>query len=149
MVAIRPLAMLFGVAGLIPFMATLSVMIVSTDHGAAGTQLFYLYSAGILAFLSGVYWPVSMQIGEHNYPLSPIHAMLLSQAFFVSAGITLLLDWSLQALVFPVLYILLCLTDWIAMAGYWPRWYLHLRLLLTTGVVVCQVAAATWLHLVT
>lgn len=148
MLAIRPLAMTFGLAGLTPFMAALALMILSAEHGGFGTQLFYLYSAGILAFLSGVYWPVSMQIGEHSYPLSPIHAMFLSQVFFVSAGLTLLLDWPMQALIFPVLYILLCVTDWFAMAGYWPRWYLNLRLMLTTGVVVCQVAAATWLYLV-
>ena len=146
MLAIRPLAMIFGVAGLTPFLAALVLLIFSSDHSAFATQLFYLYSAGILAFLSGVYWPVSMQIGEHSYPLSPIHAMFLSQVFFVSAGLTLLLDWSLQALIFPILYILLWLTDWYAMAGYWPRWYLNLRLLLTTGVVACQVAAATWLR---
>ncbi|MEQ6885732.1 DUF3429 domain-containing protein [Salicola sp. Rm-C-2C1-2] len=147
MLAIRPLAFIFGLAGLIPFLATLGVVVFSTHHDALGIQLFYLYSAGILAFLSGVYWPVSMQIGAHSYPLSPIHAMFLSQVFFVSAGVTLLLGWHLQALIFPVLYILLFLTDWFAMPAYWPRWYLHLRLMLTTGVVACQVAAATWLYL--
>lgn len=147
MLSIRPLAITFGLAGLIPFLVTLAVMVLSVTHSAFGTQLFYLYSAGILAFLSGVYWPVSMQIGERSYPLSPIHAMALSQVFFVSAGLTLLLDWKLQALIFPVLYILLCLTDWFTMPGYWPRWYLNLRLALTTGVVACQVAAATWLYL--
>jgi len=148
MLAIRPLAFTFGLAGLIPFVATLAIMVFSTHHGPLGTQLFYLYSAGILAFLSGVYWPVSMQMGEHSYPLSPIHAMFLSQVFFVSAGLTLLLDWHLQALIFPVLYILLCLADWFTLPGYWPRWYLNLRLMLTAGVVACQAAAATWLYLV-
>ncbi|XOZ32602.1 DUF3429 domain-containing protein [Halomonadaceae bacterium KBTZ08] len=147
MLAIRPLAVTFGLAGLIPFLATLSVMVLGSHHDMLATQLFYLYSAGILAFLSGVYWPISMQIGEHSYPLSPIHAMFLSQFFFVSAGLTLLLDWHLQALIFPVLYLLLCLTDCFAMPGFWPSWYLRLRLFLTASVVACQAAAAAWLYL--
>ena len=148
MLAIRPLAITFGVAGLVPFVGALLVMVLSETMSLMAAQLFYLYSAGIIAFLSGVYWPVSMQIEPRSYPLSPITAMTLSQVFFVSAGLALLLPWNYQALIYPVLYMLMCATDWIAMKGYWPRWYLTLRLGLTSVVVACQVGAGVWLFLV-
>lgn len=148
MLAIRPLAITFGIAGLAPFVASLLVMVLSDTWSLMAAQLFYLYSAGIIAFLSGVYWPVSMQIEARSYPMSPITAMALSQVFFVSAGLALLLPWHYQALIYPVLYVLICATDWVAMNGYWPRWYLALRLGLTTVVVACQVGAGVWLFLV-
>lgn len=148
MLAIRSLAITFGVAGLVPFIAALLVMVLSESMSLMAAQIFYLYSAGIIAFLSGVYWPVSMQIEARSYPISPIIAMALSQVFFISAGLTLLLPWNAQALIFPVLYVLICGTDWVAMKGYWPRWYLTLRLALTTVVVACQVGAGVWLFMV-
>lgn len=148
MLAVRPLAITFGVAGLIPFITALSVMILSESMAPAATRIFYLYSAGIIAFLSGVYWPVSMQIEQRSYPLSPLMAMILSQAYFVGAGLALFMPLSLQAPVFTTLFILLCLTDWLAMGAYWPRWYLSLRLALTTVVVACQVTAAVQLFLI-
>jgi uncharacterized membrane protein len=148
MLAVRPLAIIFGIAGLVPFIAALLVMLLSESMSLMAAQIFYLYSAGIIAFLSGVYWPVSMQIEARSYPLSPITAMALSQVFFVSAGLGLLLPWNYQAVIFPVLFVLMCATDWIAMNGFWPRWYLTLRLGLTTVVVACQVAAGVWLFMV-
>jgi len=51
---------------------------------------------------------VSMQIEARSYPLSPITAMALSQVFFVSAGLGLLLPWNYQAVIFPVLFVLMC-----------------------------------------
>lgn len=147
MLSIRPLAITFGIAGLVPFIAALLTMMLSETMSLMAAQVFYLYSAGIIAFLSGVYWPVSLQIEARSYPMSPIIAMLLSQVFFISAGLSLLMPWHFQAMIFPVLFVLLCASDWIAMRGYWPQWYLNLRLGLTTVVVACQAGAATWLFM--
>ncbi len=147
MLLIQKLAVLFGVAGLAPFVATLLIMMFWKDMSLIGEKLFYLYSAGILAFMAGAYWTISMQVEERSYPVSPVSAMLLSQFFFLAAALPLLTPWQVQAVVFPLLYILLFLTDYRAMNSYWPAWYIHLRLLLTTVVVACQVIAAVWLYL--
>ena len=147
MLLIQKLAVLFGVAGLIPFIATLLGMIFWPAMSDMAQKLFYLYSAGILAFMAGAYWTVSMQIEERSYPISPVTAMLLSQFFFVAAALTLLTPWMIQAVVFPILYALLYLTDHTAMKGYWPAWYLHLRMVLTSVVLICHVTASVWLFL--
>jgi len=54
MLAVRPLAIIFGIAGLVPFIAALLVMLLSESMSLMAAQIFYLYSAGIIAFLSGV-----------------------------------------------------------------------------------------------
>mgnify|MGYP006422465475 CR=1 FL=1 len=147
MLAIRPLAITFGIAGLVPLIAALLVILFWQTMEMTAMRLFYLYSAGIIAFLAGVYWPVSLQLEHRSYPLSPLIAMGLSQAYFVSAGLALLTPWTLQALIFPILFILMCVTDWLAMSGYWPQWYLIMRLALTSAVVACQAVAGIWLFL--
>ncbi len=138
MLAIQRLAITFGLLGLIPFVGSMLGVLFMPEFELAASRLFYLYSAGILAFMAGVYWPVSMQIERRSYPISPVHALLISQFFFVSAGLTLISPWHFQVLIYPILYILLYLIDVLAMRGYWPGWYLKLRLVLTSVVVLCQ-----------
>ena len=73
--------------------------------------------------------------------------MLLSQVFLVAAGIGLLLPTSVQILLYTVAYLALYLVDARWMRVYWPAWYLRLRLLLTSVVVVCQLSVAAWFFL--
>ena len=138
MLAIQRLAITFGLLGLVPFVAGMLAVVFLPELDLAASRMFYLYSGGILAFMAGVYWPISMQIEKRTYPISPVHALLISQFFFVSAGLTLISPWHFQVLIYPILYILLYLTDILAMRGYWPDWYLKLRLVLTGVVVLCQ-----------
>jgi len=139
MLSVQRLAITCGVAGLAPFIAALLGVWFWEGGAELSAKLFYLYSAGILAFMAGVYWPIGMQIEERCYPISPINALLLSQFFFISAGLTVLLPHPYGAIIFPLLFILLYLTDRRVMIGYWPDWYLRLRLVLTVVVVSCHV----------
>jgi hypothetical protein len=143
-IAVARLAILVGIAGLIPFIAMIAGLFSMPQHSVALVGYFYLYSAGILAFMAGVYWPIAMQLDNCCYPVSPLVTMLLSQVFFVSAGIGLLLPTSGQILLYTIAYLALYLVDARWMRVYWPAWYLRLRLLLTSVVVVCQLSVAAW-----
>lgn len=142
MISVSRLAVLVGIAGLVPFLAGIFGLFLVPQHSVALLGYFYLYSAGILAFMAGVYWPIAMQLDNCSYPLSPLITMLLSQVFFVSAGIGLLLPVTGQIVLYTVAYLGLYLVDARWMRIYWPQWYLRLRLLLTSVVLVCQVIAA-------
>jgi len=142
MFAIQRLAMTVGLAGLIPFLAGALGVWLIPEYRPLIENLFYLYAAGILAFMAGVYWPISLQLGDRTYPLSPPTALGLSQGFFLVAGITLLLPDFWRSLIFPVAYVALYLVDAHLLASYWPSWYRHMRALLTLVTVLCQLAVA-------
>lgn len=147
MIAVARLAILVGVAGLVPFLGILVGLLALPQYSVALLGYFYLYSAGILAFMAGVYWPIAMQLDNCSYPLSPLITMLLSQVFFVSAGIGLLLPVPGQILLYTSAYLTLYLVDAFWMRLYWPAWYLRMRLVLTSVVLVCQLTTAAWFFL--
>ncbi|MBL3558514.1 MULTISPECIES: DUF3429 domain-containing protein [Marinobacter] len=144
MIAVARLAIVVGIAGLLPFLAAIFGLFMMPAKSVAIISYFYLYSAGILAFMAGIYWPLAMQLENRCYPISPLVTMLLSQVFFVSAGIGLLLPVAAQIVLYTVAYMALYVVDARWMRGYWPQWYLKLRLVLTAIVLLCQVAAGTW-----
>jgi hypothetical protein len=141
MIAVARLAILVGIAGLVPFISAIIALLTMSQDSALILHYFYIYSAGILAFMAGIYWPLAMQLDNRCYPLSPLVTMLLSQVFFVSAGIGLLLPAAGQVVLYTVAYLGLYVVDARWMRVYWPKWYLKLRLGLTSAVVVCQIAA--------
>lgn len=144
MIAVARLAIVVGIAGLLPFLAAVLGLFMMPAKSVVIISYFYLYSAGILAFMAGIYWPLAMQLENRCYPISPLVTMLLSQMFFISAGIGLLLPVAAQILLYTIAYMALYVVDARWMRGYWPDWYLKLRLVLTASVLICQVAAGTW-----
>lgn len=147
MIAVARLAIVVGIAGLLPFLAAVLGLFLMPAKSVVIISYFYLYSAGILAFMAGIYWPLAMQLENRCYPISPLVTMLLSQVFFVSAGIGLLLPVAAQIVLYTLAYLGLYIVDARWMRGYWPGWYLKLRLVLTAVVLVCQVVAGTWFFL--
>lgn len=146
MIAVARLAIVVGIAGLLPFLAAILGLFTMPAQSALIISYFYLYSAGILAFMAGIYWPLAMQLENRCYPISPLVTMLLSQVFFITAGIGLLLPIAAQIVVYTAAYMALYVVDARWMKGYWPDWYLRLRLALTAVVLVCQVAAGVWFY---
>lgn len=142
MIAVARLAILVGIAGLIPFITAIVLLLATQHETELVLHYFYLYSAGILAFMAGIYWPLAMQLDDRCYPLSPLVTMLLSQVFFLSAGIGLLLPVAFQVVLYTLAYLGLYIVDAKWMRVYWPGWYLRLRLALTAIVLICQVIAA-------
>ncbi len=141
MIAVARLAILVGIAGLIPFITAMIALFAMQHENQLVLHYFYVYSAGILAFMAGIYWPLAMQLDNRCYPLSPLVTMLLSQVFFLSAGIGLLLPIVGQVFVYTLAYLGLYVVDAKWMRVYWPEWYLRLRLGLTAVVLICQVIA--------
>lgn len=141
MIAVARLAVFVGIAGLIPFITAIVLLLTMTQETSVILHYFYLYSAGILAFMAGIYWPLAMQLDNRCYPLSPLVTMLLSQVFFVSAGIGLLLSGTSQVILYTLAYLALYVVDARWMRVYWPGWYLKMRLGLTSVVVICQMIA--------
>ena len=141
MIAVARLAILVGILGLIPFLTAIVLLFTMPQNTLDLLHYFYIYSAGILAFMAGIYWPLAMQLDNRCYPLSPLMTMLLSQLFFLSAGIGLLLSPAGQVALYTLAYLGLYVVDARWMRAYWPEWYLRLRLGLTSMVVVCQIVA--------
>ncbi|MFL1404886.1 DUF3429 domain-containing protein [Marinobacter sp. M1N3S26] len=138
MIAVKRLAILVGLTGLIPFLIGAFGLFLVPAYSDWLMKWFYIYSAGILAFMSGVYWPVAMQLENRCYPLSPMVTLMISQVLFLTGSLTLLLPLGWRAIIYPLLYIALCLIDVRWLYNYWPQWYRQLRLLLTAVVVICQ-----------
>ena len=142
MIVVARLAMLVGLAGLVPFVLGAGAVVFWTSHSAIMAHYFYLYCAGILAFMAGIYWPIGMQLENRSYPVSPVVTLVLSQVFFVAGGLGLLLPLAWQAVLYPLLYVGLYLMDVKMLRSYWPAWYLKLRLLLTGVSIVSQLVVA-------
>jgi len=144
LIAIARLAILVGIAGLFPFIAATVSLFLMPEYSVTVVSWFYVYSAGILAFMAGVYWPIAMQLENTSYPQSPLFTMLLSQAFFVVAGLGLLLPTAGKVVIYCFAYFALYLVDVRWMRLYWPDWYLKMRLVLTLVVLSCQVSVGAW-----
>lgn len=139
MLSVQRLTITCGLAGLIPFILGLLAIWLWPGGADMAVRMFYLYSAAILIFMAGVYWPIGMQLEDRCYPISPVNALLLSQFFFFTAALTVLVPHVYAILVYPLLFLLLYLTDRRIMGGYWPDWYLKLRLILTLAVITSQI----------
>ncbi|WP_404366550.1 DUF3429 domain-containing protein [Marinobacter sp.] len=145
MIAVARLAIAIGLAGLVPFILGTCALLIWPEYSPVTVGYFYLYSAGILAFMAGVYWPIALQLENRCYPLSPLYTMLISQLFFLTAGIALLLPLTAQMIIYPVAFLGLYIVDARWMRPYWPGWYLNLRLTLTAVAIATQVITAAWL----
>lgn len=148
MISVARLAVLVGFAGLIPFIAGALGLFLMPANSVAILAWFYIYSAGILAFMGGIYWTIALQLENRAYPQSPMMTVLFSQVFFLAAGLGLLLETPHKILLYSVAFLLLYLVDVRWMRAYWPGWYLKLRLVLTTVVLLCQITVGAWFHLV-
>src|SRR5690554_8198402 len=102
MISVARLAVFVGITGLIPFIACVVAILALPQYSVSLLNYFYLYSAGILAFMAGVYWPIAMQLDNRCYQQSPLVTMLLSQVFFVVAGFGLLLSTPAQIAVYTL-----------------------------------------------
>lgn len=148
MIAVARLAILVGLAGLVPFLAGIAGLFLMPSRSVAILAWFYIYSAGILAFMAGIYWTIALQLENRTYPQSPLISMLLSQAFFITAGLGLLLQTPHKIVVYTIAYLALYLVDARWMRHYWPSWYLKLRLVLTLTVLACQILAGIWFYVI-
>jgi hypothetical protein len=141
-------ALLLGLAGLLPFYWGLLTML-APELGAwtqmtlggrfAGPYLQLAYGTVILAFMSGVLWGFAAKAeasaAPYGYALSVIPALW---AFFMVGGGPVAGAINLIAG-----FLGLLLLDWqFWRLGLAPAWWMHLRVLLTAGVLVTLVPVA-------
>ncbi|MEJ6399276.1 DUF3429 domain-containing protein [Yoonia sp. 208BN28-4] len=136
-------ALLLGLAGLLPFLLGMVTMLrpegfgfwVQQNFGGrfVGPYLQLAYGAIILSFMSGVLWGFATkaegQLAAMGYGLSVIPA--LWAFFMVGGGPTA----AAVNLIFGFLGLLVL--DWYFWRlGLAPKWWMHLRILLTAGVII-------------
>lgn len=139
----RP-ALLLGLAGLLPFIWGVATLLLPALHSLtldligprfAGQAVLIGYGLVILAFMSGVLWGFAARGAEQSwagYSLSVIPALW---AFFMVGGGAVAAIWALIAGFVGLLAI-----EWeFSRRGLTPRWWMRLRVMLTSGVVLCLV----------
>ena len=140
MTAIPRSALLLGLAGLIPFVATASATLTGQPAFLLGAEqrVMLHYGIIILAFMSGVLWGFATKAegrqATQGYALSVLPALW---AFFTTVGPT---SQGISALVFG--YLGLLALDWqFWRLGLAPAWWMQLRLILSAGVLACLAIA--------
>lgn len=140
---IPPAPLLLGLAGLIPFIWG-AITVLLPDLGLwtaqvigprfAGPYVMLFYGAVILSFMSGVLWGFATKLegrqAASGYALSTLPALW---AFFMTGGGPTGAGISLMAGFAGLLGL-----DWLFWRyGVAPNWWMRLRILLTTVVLIC------------
>ena len=142
------LALILGLAGIIPFVVLLIAMALGSDRAfdlpyGATREALKIYGAVIVSFLGGIRWGIGMHPGN----------MTEAASFFGMAVLPPLLAWA--AILMPHPYDLIVLIGTMAVTGgadialtrqgKAPAWYGKLRAILTGAVLLCLLAAlALW-----
>lgn len=140
MTAIPKSALLLGLAGLLPFLASTVAILVEQPSFLAGLdqRIILHYGIIILAFMSGVLWGFATKAhgraATQGYILSVIPALW---AFFTTMGTT---SQGLSTLILGFLGLLGL--DWhFWRSGLAPTWWMRLRLILSAVVLTCLAIA--------
>jgi len=137
--SLQQLARLLGFAGLVPFIVFSTGVWTTLPIMQNAHFILITYAAVILSFMGAVHWGLAMS-GSNTTAKIQLGASVLPA----------LLGW--VALLIPMLYgyilltacfIVLLMADKIAGSkGLVPDWYLPMRFILTTVVVLCLLIAA-------
>ena len=133
----------YGYLGLLPFLLLSSFTFVDVNHATLWRDAYISYSAVILAFMAGVYWPLGLR---HDAPAHGHRLMAIAIAGALVAWIAVVLPPLLSALSFSSAFLLMFMIDRFVLADYWPSAYLQMRAHLTGVVVLTQVATLIAVH---
>lgn len=137
--AVPPIAILLGYAGLIPFVAlSLGLWFVSDTNANQINQALLTYAAIILSFMGAIHWGLAIsdndRIENKQLTISVLPALV---AWFASLA-NPLVNYSLLTIAFATL----CVYDGkMVQNGKAPSWYPKLRTPLTTIVVTSLITA--------
>ena len=138
-------ALIYGVSGLIPFIAfgiLLPVWPEAWQHGLV--YAFNSYSAMILAFLSGAVWGMTISGARPDKPNS---GLTLGIVFSLVAVAALLMPMPYSFYLLIASFALLFLLEVVLMfKGIYPFWYTVMRAMLTAVVIVCHLFLLYWLN---
>lgn len=136
---IPPVALVIGLAGLIPFLCGALILWLPDWAPGTGDRLILSYGAIILAFLGGIRWGTAIgPYGGRRQAIEFTASVMGSLAGFASLfvppipGLTLLIAAFLVQALWDVTS---------AEAGRLPAWFGKLRMLLTAGAVLSLILA--------
>lgn len=135
----QDLARWFGYSGLIPFILLTLLIVSGFSFADLARTLFDGYSAVILSFMAGIYWPVAI---KEEGPANPRRLMSASICLALWSWLALLLPETAKALAFAVGFIFLYGIDRYVLGDIWTNMYLQMRSHLTIVVVGCQLSVA-------
>ncbi|SFI84469.1 DUF3429 domain-containing protein [Jannaschia pohangensis] len=141
-------ALVLGLAGLLPFVWGLVTLwsptaalqtVALVGPRFIGPYVGLFYGAVILSFMSGVLWGFATkaegQVAVTGYALSVLPALW---AFFMTGG-----GSTAAAVALIAGFVGLLGLDWLFwQQGLAPRWWMKLRIILTSGVVICLLPLA-------
>ena len=147
------IAILLGLAGLLPFLAgSYAALAMADEGGRMGLLALSAYAAVILSFLGGVHWGLALQAG----PAQTLHAQ---RTRFALGVVPSLVGWAGLLVVFlglPKTGLLVMVAGFVATTiaearatrlGLVPAAYMGLRWLLSVVVIVCLVSVCLVLAL--
>jgi hypothetical protein len=130
---------LFGLAGLIPSVAMVAVMIIWPDWRAGAAAVGVAYGALIASFIGGAWWGLMVRAEQQVVPRLLLQSALPS----LLAWPALLVPTASGLLLLAVLFVSLLPTDRrIVAAGVAPGWWMAQRRPLSWGMAVLHLAAA-------
>jgi len=127
-------AFVWGWAGVIPFVALACAIVLADEqwkHYASNTLVSY--SAVILTFMGGVHWGVVMVRTQTS---TLLYFTGIVPSLFAVGSILLPSIFALPLLITGFITLLIC-DLWLVHAKILPKWYGHLRVQLTSAVVIC------------
>lgn len=126
-------AWVFGLAGLIPFLALAGIMMIGPGHWHAASQVLLVqYGALILSFVGAMHWGYALQQeikgGEawrrFGYSVVPALVAWLALQFPLGVG--------MQILAMSLIVCLVVDLAWMKITAL-PVWFVRLRVILTAG----------------
>ena len=137
----RP-ALLLGLAGLLPFIWGVATLLLPALHSLtlgligprfAGQAVLTGYGTVILAFMSGVLWGFAARGAEQSWTGYGLSVTPALWAFFMVGEGAVGAIWALMAGFVG----LLAIDREFSRRGLTPPWWMRLRVMLTSGVVLC------------
>ncbi|OZG74471.1 hypothetical protein BTA51_05550 [Hahella sp. CCB-MM4] len=136
---IQKLSLWYGYFGLVPFVALSLVIAAGMFNSGEVRWLYDSYSALVLSFMAGIYWPMALK--EHG-PACPARLMRASILISLWAWFTLMLPPICRPLAFSAGFAVLFGIDRFVLEDLWSWDYLKMRLHLTIVVVASQFLVA-------
>ncbi len=132
---IETLAQWYGYAGLMPFILLALVIVSGAGLTEPARVLFDAYSAIILSFMAGIYWPIALR---EEGPASPVRILSACVSLALWGWFALMFPEMLRAASFVVAFIILYGIDRYVLEDRWTTTYLRMRMHLTAVVVASQ-----------
>ncbi|MCP5364279.1 MAG: DUF3429 domain-containing protein [Hyphomicrobiales bacterium] len=138
-------ALWLGLAGLVPFVGSLIVLVFMPEfEGGRVGRVITVYGAIILSFLGGMLWGLASAALGHD-PLDGDSKRLLTLSAMppVVAWLAVFLAQSAAFWVLALAFALVLILDrWADQLDLAPRWWMRLRIGLTAAVMGCLITLA-------